>query len=520
MWFKSVPVAFLFILFTAAGAAVCGGTFTGPGSFVELDDRSQAFLSYHHTEQLEQLVIRPSYHGRAGDFGIVYPTPSRPTVTGSTDDLFRQLNDLTRPEDDEFTTFTPFLSTLGNVGSGVDIVSQQEVGDFEATVLRADSLTALQDWLTANNYTLPDHVRDNLRFYIEQNSTYFTALKINIDEADCLSRETYRERLKDNSQNSAAGNRTGQEGCYLSGGLSPIQLAFKTDRPMIPFRIMAHQDGNGSTKNMLLYTYGSQPYLAPGARATLINEVEDVAEPLAQYGSRRFLTRQELTLDENNIRDDLYLRPVAATYLPAGTGRAVPDKASAGAGTVPPDDPRLDVSYSDRPSVLSYLIFVLRRGAGIGLEAALYGIAGAITGTFLLPLLLPVLLLGGLITPLILGGLLLTRRNALRIMPALIGGITLLGLLTDRGMAVTHGSTSSIAYTLTQLTTTSTGAGLTATVMVFLAGSILGKSGHVQDLRQRFSFNRDESPDRKTLWAWCGLVFLLGMFFLHVGANL
>src|SRR4051812_12628515 len=91
---------------------------------------------------------------------------------------------------------------------GVTIEASYDVGEYDVLILSANESNGLVNWLTDNNYTIPQGVEAVLGSYIKQNMRFFVA-KVNL------------ERMKD------LGN----------GYLRPLQVRYQSAKFMIPMRL-------------------------------------------------------------------------------------------------------------------------------------------------------------------------------------------------------------------------------------------------------------------------------------------
>lgn len=168
-------------------------------------------------------IIQIQYTGKAEEFSWVIPTPAVPTVGVSSDELFQRLGPPTRPQfrlkyktegtcktGDNFAEFGRALSpsSAGAVADsgGVQVISQEKVGPFDATVLLPDDSEALVKWLNQNDYRIPDNFGTLAASYI-QKKNYFVALKL--------------QRDKD------------------TGDLRPVVLKMQERYPCVPIRLTA-----------------------------------------------------------------------------------------------------------------------------------------------------------------------------------------------------------------------------------------------------------------------------------------
>ncbi len=556
MRFRGVVVLVFLLLFAGMASAACGAAFTASDSFLSLENESQAIVSYDSEAEVQHLVVRPMYMGAAEDFGVVYPLPSQPDVSGTDNEFFEQIHDLSSPTDfNPFMTFPLMMlggSTIGS--SGVDVISQEGIGDFEVTVLEATSVDALESWLTGNNYTLDDHVRENLPHYVEGDDSYFVALRVKPEQATCLARDEYQrienatgmERQNLLRQQQFSGERTTGETasndsspCYLAGSLSPVEMAFTTEQPFIPFYILRNTEDHSEKKSFLMYTYADQPLLVSGAEAQYINEIEHVEPPLDRFGTRGFLTRQRVTVDTADIEDDLYFQPAKPVYVAPDSAAAIPGNAD-GTGVIPASGAPLSVTYSDTVTQLDRLQFTVSRG----FQESISILQGSILTFLILLLSLPFILFGillvvplalvvrplAVVIPVASGtilGALFTQRNALRTVPVL-AAVTATGvMLLQHTDTIMTGTLSHAVYHVVSAGMSGIAAGAYASVIIFLFSTVMAHSTHVQTLRDRITDSQlpgstfiTKDTDHGPYWKQAVILILVGTMALSIHLNM
>lgn len=227
-------------LFCAAAVALWSqrseacGCFTPPDPTVPVVQAGERILFAVQNGEVTAHV-QVQYSGASGaEFGWLLPLPSVPTLELGTDELFAQLTSTTQPRYQMNTVFGPecrqSFGTGGSAGGGtggfadagssgaVDagispLVVQDSVGPYDYAVLRADSKTAMLEWLTQNRYFVPVGTDDSVAPYIRPGA-FFLALKLR------------------------AGNTTGD--------LLPVVLHYASDLGVIPITLTS----TGATENM------------------------------------------------------------------------------------------------------------------------------------------------------------------------------------------------------------------------------------------------------------------------------
>ena len=163
----------------------------------------------------EKLILSTSFQGDADDFSWIIPTPNRPKITKSSDELFTSLDELTRVELD-YDGVRP-MSGFGGMEKAtrnqVHIIETKKIEYYDVTVLTADDKNALAKWLNKNGYQFPSKQSYILDSYIK-NRWYFTAVKIDASKIY----PGIKNQLKD-------------------GHIIPLQLTFKTNKAVYPLKI-------------------------------------------------------------------------------------------------------------------------------------------------------------------------------------------------------------------------------------------------------------------------------------------
>ncbi|HVG58618.1 MAG TPA: DUF2330 domain-containing protein [Hyalangium sp.] len=206
-------------LLTAPRAEACGGFFC---SRVPIDQAGERIV-FGVRDNTVEAHVQIQYQGAAEKFSWVVPMPALPTLDVGTPLIFGYLDSRTQPRFrlewqnscggdgrgggevlDNYDGAPPQAGSDG--GGGVVVVSQSEVGPYDAAILQATEGTALRNWLVSNGYDLTDQGSAALEPYLGQ-GFYFVALK-----------------LQQNKQ---------------AGDLRPIVLRFQGNKPCIPIKLTA-----------------------------------------------------------------------------------------------------------------------------------------------------------------------------------------------------------------------------------------------------------------------------------------
>lgn len=232
---KIIIIAALAVMLSPFLVKADGGFFPPPNLYIyETEQKAVIF----HEKGVETLIISTAFQGNAEDFGWIIPTPGKPEVDKSSDELFASLANLTTPTGHYY----PQEMGFGHAGSaktpGVDIIETKKVEYYDVTVLKASESNSLADWLKKNNYQFPEESAYLFGDYI-RNNWYFTAVRIDASNIG----SNIEQQLK-------------------TGHAVPIKLVFKSKNIVYPMKI------SGVQKYFNQYPYGGGDFF-PG-----INESE------------------------------------------------------------------------------------------------------------------------------------------------------------------------------------------------------------------------------------------------------
>lgn len=196
----------VFFLLLPASVFADGGIFPPPDFYVGQTEQKAVIF---YDQGVETLILSITFQGNAKDFGWVVPTPTRPEVDKSSDELFLALEELTR----RLIRYEEKGLMPVPLEGGVEVLETKEVGIYEISVLRADDPKALSSWLDKNGYNFPKEASYILEDYIK-NKWYFTAVKVRPE----LVWEGVEEQLR-------------------SGHATPLKLVFKSEKIVYPLKI-------------------------------------------------------------------------------------------------------------------------------------------------------------------------------------------------------------------------------------------------------------------------------------------
>ena len=196
-------------------ALACGGLFCNNAAPVNQNAERILFASDGDNITMH---VQITYAGPPSEFGWLLPVPTDVEYGLSKDVVFSQLDALFGPRfilqrifpddcfgDEEVSFAAADDADLATEGASdepsVNVLSRESLGPYEITLLTADNIQVLRDWLDENEYQIPDNVDETLSPYIEKESA-FVALKL-LADAD-------------------------------SGDITPLRLNFRGDTPAIP----------------------------------------------------------------------------------------------------------------------------------------------------------------------------------------------------------------------------------------------------------------------------------------------
>ncbi|MFF1441864.1 DUF2330 domain-containing protein [Streptomyces sp. NPDC058295] len=169
----------------------------------------------------EQIVMRLTVGGDAERAAWIMPVPHRATVDLGAPKLFDQLAAATAPVHRTRHHFWPQdgdwpLTTGGDTagppppgaGPGVGVIGRERLGPFDVARLTATDPGDLDDWLRANDFTLPGHLETALQPYVDRRWEYVAV------------------RLTPESSGTA-----------LRGELEPLHLTFAAETLVYPMRL-------------------------------------------------------------------------------------------------------------------------------------------------------------------------------------------------------------------------------------------------------------------------------------------
>lgn len=177
-----------------------------------------------HNENVETLILQVKYSGDVKNFAWVIPLPALPKndfVETVDDSIFRLLHDYTQPK--LYRETNSVLGAKGGRGysndeldefieTEVKVWNRLNVGPYEVAILSGTSSQLLTEWLSTNQFHIPDDAEEIIDFYI-QKKWYFVAFRVDVQTQNDQKNSTYQ------------------------AGLPCVKITFPTENPLFPLRI-------------------------------------------------------------------------------------------------------------------------------------------------------------------------------------------------------------------------------------------------------------------------------------------
>jgi hypothetical protein len=266
----------------------------------EIWERHQVAFIQHEDGQ-EDLRILPSFYGNARDFAWIVPVPAIPTLEIADEQLFYQIEDLTRPHYQHRDAEWGCSEQNYDVAfpGEVAIYQEQLVGMYRTMIIGADNADALVDSLTTWGFLYEEnipYVVPVLESYVDK-GWYFATMKV---DSTALGEELpYLEH-------------------YWHGQMQPIGLTFASEEMIYPLHISALSASAYS--DVILYTIADHRMTYPGAETWYANKIS--ASELsaingiypfvgAELEVGDFLTRLVRNYSPSEMTDDLVVTRAA-----------------------------------------------------------------------------------------------------------------------------------------------------------------------------------------------------------------
>lgn len=175
----------------------------------------------------EELILQVKYDGPVEEFGWLVPVPNVPTVKEGSMDCFYELSKFTQKKFEFEPRTRAMAKGVFSAGqevpeSAVKVIEIQTVGAYQVAVLSAKDAGALENWLAANQFTVPPDRAGVIDSYVKQ-GWYFVAARINVSKAGGLT-------LLSGTPKDADSAKATLEEKLLSGELHPLQIGFASEK--------------------------------------------------------------------------------------------------------------------------------------------------------------------------------------------------------------------------------------------------------------------------------------------------
>lgn len=219
---KKIIFSLLALIFALPYVVSADGGIIPPPDYYVREDSQKAVIVYD--QGLETLILSVEFSGDAKQFGWIIPTPARPEVSKSSDELFKSLDDLTGQTIIYDQTYGLGSAPLSEKES-VTVLEKKKIDIYDIAVLESTSSQDLAKWLKDNGFQYPEKEAYIFDDYIK-NKWVFTAVKV---RAEFL--------------NTVASKRLSE------GRATPLQLVFKSENIVYPLKISAVQVEKAKQKN-------------------------------------------------------------------------------------------------------------------------------------------------------------------------------------------------------------------------------------------------------------------------------
>ena len=272
--FLSISLALGSVLYAPSAQAFCGFYVAGGESSL-FNDATQAVLM--RVGQRTVLSMQNNYQGPPENFAMVIPVPTvlqQENVQTLSADLFAKIDTLSAPRLVEYWEMDPCepdyygemdsevaapeSDEAGDGGGGsVTVEAEFTVGEYDIVILGTDDSTALESWLSDNEYSIPEGAGPYLEPYV-QSGMYFFVARVNSEEV------------------------TMNDGNAV---LSPLRFYYDSSEFSLPVRLgLINSQGD---QDLIVYTLGlGQRYeVANRTNVTIPTNIEVVDEVRNDFGS-------------------------------------------------------------------------------------------------------------------------------------------------------------------------------------------------------------------------------------------
>ncbi|HZN95985.1 MAG TPA: DUF2330 domain-containing protein [Myxococcales bacterium] len=181
----------------------------------------RALITWDPEQKSEAFTVQPAFKGNADDFGMVIPTPARPTLKEAPREIFKDLALYTILEPRPCRRPRKKLAATSEGGGGgsesvrrpstVRILEAGVVGTLDYKIVTAERADDLYDWLKEHKYSYAGD-EETLGFYVKK-KWFFTVMKIDPKQMKRAADGTYQ------------------------GDVSPTRFQFRSEELIYPLRI-------------------------------------------------------------------------------------------------------------------------------------------------------------------------------------------------------------------------------------------------------------------------------------------
>jgi hypothetical protein len=177
-------------------------------------------IVWDSAKKVQHFIRQASFDTKAKDFGFIVPLPSVPDFAVANPNAFSRLERLI-PEPVSFGCAKPTEAAASIPTGSVEILKEERVGDYQATVLRATDAEAMSGWLQKNQFKSRPQMTEWLGYYTKK-GWVFAALKY--------------VATPETTTNTKA-----------------VRISFKTDEPHYPYKMPSDAFRPGWVWPLMLY---------------------------------------------------------------------------------------------------------------------------------------------------------------------------------------------------------------------------------------------------------------------------
>lgn len=196
------PIVFSLLLLMllaamAPAARACGMVY--PAGAQAAITEEDALIIWEPQSQTQTLIRRSRFATDQPSLGFLVPTPSQPSLSEADDAVFQTLTAAIQPRVRHTWFFSLVQAILAPTFIGaqssaekipdpaqVQVLDQQQLGPYQASVLKATDADALSAWLQQHNYPLRPGLKDWLETYTRE-GWFLTAFQLNQSPQKALS---------------------------------------------------------------------------------------------------------------------------------------------------------------------------------------------------------------------------------------------------------------------------------------------------------------------------------------------